>query len=162
VDEILRGYDFRDLRFPDWVNLKRLGAKLCVEFAEPFNQGANLREIIDGRVRGPIDAIATIRRHWHDFTFKHPTQNWHSDPDWQMRCIRNDGQIHFDSDTRMHEHLCGAERVFHADQMRGPFFDHFHFTFKKMEQVQRAHDVAIYDAIHIGKTPPTFEEFYMK
>jgi hypothetical protein len=42
---------------------------------------------------------------------------------------------------------------------RGPFFDHHHFFFKKMEMAQRSHDVAVYNAINDGKTPPTWEEF---
>lgn len=158
VDVILQSYDFHDLKtvIPNWENVAKLGANLQVDIGEPYNQGARLRELISG---GGFDAIATVRRHWHDFSFRRPTQNWHSDPDWQLRLVRNHHSIQFDPTTRMHERLVGARQVFHADQSRGPFFDHFHFSFKRMEQEQRAHDVAIYDAIHAGKMPPTSREF---
>ncbi len=152
VDTILQSYDFSDLKttLPNWENLKRLGAKLQVDICDTYNQGARLREIIEQ----DFDAIATIRRHWHDFTFRKPTQNWHTDPDWQLRCIRNDPSICFNPSVRMHERLEGVTNCFHADQSRGPFFDHFHFSFKQMEQSQRAHDIQIYNAINEGRIPP--------
>lgn len=159
ADAILQTYDFRDLRtmMPNWENVARLGANLTVEHGAVFSPGVYLRDMIRDE---EVDAIVTVRRHWHDFTFKRPTQNWHTDPDWQMRLVRNDPAIGFDPGTRMHERLTGAARVRHANPATGPFFDHFHFTFKKMEQLQRSHDVAIYDAIHTGKQPPTAEEFH--
>ena len=159
VDAILQTYDFHDLKtmIPNWENLARLGAKLRVDFISVYDQGARLREILE---QCPdLDAIITIRRHWHDFSFRRPTQNWFPDPDWQLRLVKNQDSIYFDPSKRMHEQLLGANNVFRADHDRGPFFDHFHFTFKRMEQEQRAHDVAIYDAIHAGRTPPTKEEF---
>jgi glycosyltransferase involved in cell wall biosynthesis len=159
VDTILQSYDFHDLKttLPNWENLKRLGANLRVDIGASYDQGARLREIL---AHDPhIDAVATIRRHWHDFSFRKPTQNWYSDPDWQMRLVRNDPSIYFDPNTRMHECLRGTNRVFWADMGSGPFFDHFHFTFKRMEQEQRSHDIAVYNAINDGKTPPTWEEF---
>lgn len=159
VDAILQTYDFHDLKTmpPNWENLKRLGANLRVDISESYNQGARLREILTHHPH--LDAVDTIRRHWHDFSLRKPTQNWHTDPDWQMRLVRNDERIHFDPNVRMHERLLGVNHVFHADMTRGPFFDHFHFTFKRMEQEQRAHDVKIYNAINDGKVPPTWEEF---
>lgn len=158
VDAILQTYDFRDLKtmIPNWENIKRLGANLNVDIGATFDQGAWLRELINGE---QPDAIITIRRHWHDFSFRRPTQNWHTDPDWQMRLVRNDSSIMFDRNTRMHERLIGASKTFRGNDVLGPFFDHFHFTFKRMEQEQRAHDVRVYDAIHEGRTPPTREEF---
>lgn len=152
VDVILQSYDFSDLKttLPNWENLKRLGAQLRVDIHDTYNQGARLRELIEL----DYDAICTIRRHWHDFTFRKPTQNWHTDPDWQLRCVKNLPSIFFSPHTRMHERLEGAHNVFRADQSRGPFFDHFHFTFKRMEQEQRAHDIQIYNAINEGRVPP--------
>ncbi len=160
VDEILQSYDFRDLRkkLPDWDSIARLGAGLRVNTGETYDQGVRLREILSDERRP--DVVATIRRHWHDFTFQRPTQNWHYDQDWQLRLVRNDSSIGFDSGNRMHERLCGYDKVAHADHVYGPFFDHFHFTFKRMEVAQRAHDIAIYDAIHKGCKPPTQEQFY--
>ncbi len=159
VDAILQTYDFRDLKAlaPNWDNIGRLGVKLHVELGMPQNAGYLLREIIN---MDSFDAIITVRRHWHDFSFRRPTQNWHTDPDYQMRLVRNTPSIYFDPTTRMHERLCGAERAYRADLLTGPFFDHFHFTFKRMEQEQRAHDIAIYDSIHAGKTPPTQDQFF--
>lgn len=158
VDAILQTYDFRDLKtmIPNWENVARLGANLRIEDSEVYNQGAILREMISC---GAYDAIATVRRHWHDFSFKRPTQNWYTDHDWQLRTVRNDYSIGFDSGTKMHERLVGAHRVTHAGTARGPFFDHMHLHFKKIEIEQRGHDVNIYDAIHADKTPPTYQEY---
>lgn len=156
VDWILQSYDFRGVRLPNWENVARLGANLRVDIGEAYDQGARLREIIGG---SELDAVATIRRHWHDFSLRRPTQNWHTDPDWQMRLVRNDPSIYFDPGTRMHERLCGAGRVFRADFERGPCYEHFHFSMKRMEQEQRSHDVDTYDRIHRGERPRTWEEF---
>lgn len=157
VDAILRTYDFRQDAMPcNWENVARLGADLRVDIGAAYDQGARLREIIG---TGSYDAVAAVRRHWHDFGLRRPTQNWHTDPDWQMRIVRSDPSIHFSSATRMHERLVGVNHLFRADMTRGPFFDHFHFSFKWMEPAQRAHDVAIYDAVHEGRTPPTTSQF---
>lgn len=165
VDEILRTYDFRDLQAspPDWNSIARLGANLWVDIGSPYDQGARLREILAGPAE--FDAISTVRRHWHDFSFRRPTQNWRTDPDRQRRLVCNKPSIHFDADARMHEQLQrrdGIPWVFSPDATRGLFFDHFHFTFKRMEQEQRAHDLAIFDAIHAGMKPPKWKEFREK
>lgn len=151
VDWILQSYDYRGVNLPNWENISKLGGKLRVDIKGPYDQGARLREIIE--ISRP-DAIVTIRRHWHDLTFQRPTQSWYEHPDWQMRLVRNHPGILFDSSTRMHERLIGAEKTIQSDFNRGPFFDHFHFTFKRMEPEQRRHDVMIYDAIHRGEFPP--------
>ncbi len=163
VDAILQTYDFRDLKamHSNWENVGRLGADLRVahpaDFAvqpidgtDVYDQGLRLRKILE---QYRPDAVLAIRRHWHDFSFRKPTQNWHEVPDWQLRIVRNDSSIHFDPDKRMHEQLVGVKDVFRADPTRGPFMDHFHFTFKRMEPEQRAHDVRTYDAVHEGRVP---------
>lgn len=154
VDWILQQYDFRGVNLPNWENVAKLGDKLHVDIGEPYNQGARLRDILESE---RPDAVCTIRRHWHDFSFQHPTQNWHEYPDWQMRLVRNSPNIYFDPGTRMHERLVGAQVVVRADMQQGPFYEHQHFVFKRMEQEQRRHDIAIFDAIHEGKVPPTRE-----
>lgn len=161
VDAILQTYDHRDLKtmIPNWENIARLGANLRVHVSQPHYQGERLRELLD--MEQP-DAVIAVRRHWHDFSWKCPTQNWYTDPDWQMRIVRNHPSVYFDPNTRMHERLIGANNTVRSSTMCGPFFDHFHFTFKHMEPTQRSHDVATYDAIHAGKVPPTFEEFNAK
>lgn len=156
VDWILQSYDFRGVNLPNWENVDKLGSNLKVEILEPYDQGGRLRRILE--YERP-DAIATIRRHWHDFSFQRPTQNWHSNPDWQMRLVRNHPSIHFDPNRRMHEQIAGVSTVARADDKGGPFFEHLHFTFKRMEQAQRAHDIAIYDSVHEGHTPPTLDQF---
>lgn len=156
VDWILQSYDFRGVNLPNWENVSKLGANLRVSHGSVYNQGDQLRRRLD---EDRPDALCTIRRHWHDLSFRRPTQNWHTDPDWQMRLVRNHPDIRFDPEKRMHEQLLGASKAVRADQAFGPFFDHFHFTFKRMEQEQRAHDIAIYDAIHEGKEPPTHQGF---
>jgi glycosyltransferase involved in cell wall biosynthesis len=161
VDSILQTYDFHDLSamLPNWENVARLGAKLKVDAGETYDQGARLRDMLSPPW-GDLDAVAVTRRHWHDFSFKKPTQNWHTDPDPQMRLVRNHESVYFDPGTRMHERLVGANKVYRCgDSGCALFFDHFHFTFKKMEVEQRSHDVAIYNAIHEGRRPPTTKEF---
>lgn len=158
VSQILAQYDDRNQTAvpSNFENVHKLGANLRVTFGEVYDQGAWLRSILDS---GQWDAISTIRRHWHDFTCKRPTQNWHTEPDYQMRLVRNTDSIYFTQDTRMHERLTGAASVYRPNHTHGPFFDHFHMCFKPMEGDQRRHDVAIYDAIHEGRVPPTLDEF---
>lgn len=156
ADRILRGYDFRGANLPNWESLAKLGAELYVDIGATYNQGAWLREILKS---DRPDAVCTVRRHWHDLSLRRPTQDWHRSPDWQIRLVRRDTDIYFEPSTRMHERLIGAQRIFRADMTRGPFFDHFHFTFKRMEQEQRSHDISIYDAVHEGRVPPTWSEF---
>ena len=156
VDLILCNYDTRDGSGPNWRDIARLGSGLRVTTSTPYNQGDHLRTILE---TDRPDVVCAIRRHWHDLTLRRPTQNWHLEPDWQMRIVRNHTDIYFDPATRMHERLIGVQKVSRADMMRGPFFEHFHFWVKKLETSQRAHDVAIYDSIHEGKVPPTKEEY---
>lgn len=156
VDCILQTYDFRDMKamMSNWENIARLGAKLVVsteDYPAPYNQGERLREVLDDY---KPDAVVAIRRHWHDLSFKRPTQNWHEIHDWQLRIVRNHPSIYYDPGVKVHEHLHGAANVFRADPTYGPFFDHMHFFFKRMEPAQREHDVRIYNAIHDGKVPP--------
>lgn len=154
VDWILQSYDFSGVNLPNWENVAKLGAGLRVEFGPPYDQGAWLRRLLED-VRP--DAVVTVRRHWHDLSLRRPTQDWGSNPDLQMRLVRKDQSIYFDPGTRMHERLVGAERLYRADTPaeHGVYFDHFHFTFKRMEVEQRRHDIAIYNAIHENRTPPT-------
>lgn len=153
VSRILQEYDSRDHNHipSNWENVAKLGAKLSVHFDGVYDQGAWLRDIIE---HGSLDGVATIRRHWHDFSWKRPTQNWHQIPDHQLRLVRNHPSIHFDANVRMHESLIGAENVYRPNQRHGPFFDHFHLHFKRMEPEQRAHDCRVYDALHEGREVP--------
>ena len=159
VNQILQAYDDRNDRTAvpsNWENLAKLGAHLRVESGEVFNQALWLRTIIQC---GSLDQIITVRRHWHDFGWKRPTQNWHQDPDRQGRIIRNLETIYFDAGTRMHERICGVTSSHQPDMTRGPFFDHYHIFFKRQAVETRRHAIATYDAIHEGRKPPTLEEY---
>ena len=153
ADAILRGYDFRDGKKPDWNDIDRLGANLTITKGVVYQQGDLLRTLIDS-AGGECDSVTVSRRHWHDFSFKRPTQSWIREPDWQMRIVRNRPDIRYDTNTRMHERLGGIRQTTGGGIQHGPFFDHFHFFFKRMEEDQRAHDVEIYDKIHAGEIPP--------
>lgn len=159
VDWILQSYDFRGVNLPNWENIDRLGSNLTCTKTGISLQGEYLRNVLANE---RPDAVITVRRHWHDLSMSRPTQSWLEHPDWQMRLVRNDPSIGFDPNTRMHEQICGAVKVWQANTTSGPYFDHFHFTFKRMEPEQRAHDVMIYDSIHEGKKPPTWERFVGK
>ena len=150
VDKILRCYDKRDGTNPEWGTISELGRHLHVQHGQPYDQGAWLKHLLEKKP----DAVISVRRHWHDLSFKRPTQHWGMEPDWQMRIVRNDPTIYFDPDTKMHERLLGVKTFERADLERGPFKDHMHFHFKRMEPEQRRHDVAIFDSIHEGKPAP--------
>jgi glycosyltransferase involved in cell wall biosynthesis len=156
VQEYDAGIEF-DVCPSNFENLKRLGANLTVSFGDVYNQGAWLRDILEKHTT--LDAVKTIRRHWHDFSWRRPTQNWHTNSDFQIRLVRNRDGIDFEPNIKMHEQLRGASNVYMPNHTHGPFFDHFHCFFKPMEVKQRKHDVAIYNAIDRRERPPTWEEF---
>lgn len=141
----------------NFENLKFLGAKLSVTCGEVYNQIAWVKQMIADNTA--LDAIKVVRRHWHDFSRKRPTQNWHHEPDYQMRFLRRRDSIFFAQDTRMHERIVGADCVHDPNFTHGPFFEHYHCHFKPQEVEQRGYDVAVYNAINEGKTPPTEAEF---
>lgn len=150
ADWILQSYDYSGVNLPNWENLAKLGAGLRIQRDNLYDQMAHLRNLLESE---RPDAVCTVRRHWHDLAMTRPTQDWQINPDWQMRLVRNHPSIYFDPTTRMHERLVGAQKVVRAELPLGPFFDHFHFHFKRMEPEQRRHDIAIYDAIHKGVAP---------
>lgn len=157
VDWILQSYDYRGVNLPNWENVGKLGENLRVFPKEVYDQGARLRDII--ACNPHLDAIAAVRRHWHDLSFRRPTQDWRVHPDWQLRIVRNCEHIFYDPGTRMHERLLGVRNIYQDASYHGPFFDHHHFHFKRMEPEQRRHDIRVYDCIHRGEMPPTQEEF---
>lgn len=123
---------------------------------EPYNQGHLLRTALEDP---NIDAVQTARRHWFDFSWRHPCQNWTLIADWQMRVLRNCDDIGYDSSVKMHERVVDRRtghnpRAWVGDTARGPFHDHYHCFFKPMEPEQRARDVAVYNALHEGSSIP--------
>ena len=96
-------------------------------------QGRRLRDLIQ---RADLMAIRTRRRHWFDFSFKKPTQNWFKRHDHQLRIVRNIPEISYRADTRMHERIrdsrTGEDPHYYAgDDISGPFHDHYHCFFRK-------------------------------
>lgn len=140
----------------NWENREHLSQNLHTTFTgEPYAQGAWLKSILEHHTT--LGAVTAIRRHWHDFSWRWPTQNWLLIPDWQMRIVRNIEPIHYDANRRMHEILLddrGPINTHRPNNTHGPFFDHYHMFFKEMEPEQRAHDIRIYDAIHLGAPVP--------
>lgn len=121
-----------------------------------FNHGHQLRHMIENECNG-MDAIRTSRRHWFDFTFKKPCQNWREISDWQLRIVRNAPHIGYDPAIKMHERLMDMRtkkdpNFISGNQSRGPFHDHFHCAFKPMEKEQNAEDVKIYNMLETGCT----------
>lgn len=143
-------------RYPDVA-----APNLTVHRGGVYNQIAALQELIDG----PHDAIVCSRRHWFNFHADKPCQNFQQHPDWQARILRCAPYIGYRSEVRMHEQLIDARHGGTPAWFQPTaadcevFFDHYHCFFKAMEGEQRRHDVAIYDALHDGRKPPTLREF---
>lgn len=158
VNQILQEYDTREPGAcpSNWENLAKLGADLRVSQGNAYPHGAWLKSLLEDPA---LDAIGTVRRHWHDFSWKRPTQNWHTDPDRQIRIVRNIGSIYFDPSRKMHETLLGVRNPYVPNQTHGPFFDHFHLFWKAHNPHQRAFAIRVYDAVHHGTPVPSWREF---
>lgn len=136
----------------NWENLHLLGKNLEVTFTgDAYNQLAWLKGDLAHHTKA--NAYTMIRRHWHDFSWKRPTQNWHLRPDFQNRLVRNLESVRFDPNTRMHERLLGADNRISPNQTHGPFIDHYHLAFKRMAPADRRFKVGVYDAIDRGEKP---------
>lgn len=97
------------------------------------NQGALLRALINNP---QYKAVRATRRHWFDLGMRRPTQNWHRIPDHQLRIVKNEGEICYRSEVKMHERLIdertGTEPVFYQQgDYAGPFIDHYHCAFRQ-------------------------------
>lgn len=134
--------------------------QLTVTVQEP---SYNHRDFVISKMR-EADArgyagVRFSRRHWFSASYKNPTQNWETNRDWQLRCLRTHQHIGFKSETRMHEHCwdwkrnCGPQYI-EDDPLKGGFMEHLHCHFKPMEPEQRQHDIQIYNAIHEQRPPP--------
>lgn len=121
------------------------GQESYPEFAKPNlstfklsdvqNQGALVRRLM---LRPELMAIRTSRRHWFDFSLRHPTQNWKRNRDHQLRIVRNVPEIGYEKDRVMHERLVdsrtGKDPLYHEqDDISGPFHDHFHMFFRRSQ-----------------------------
>lgn len=147
---------FGDERYPDVPH-----PDLHVQETGVYDQIAVLKSLL----RPEFDAIVTSRRHWFNFHWDAPCQNWFHHSDWQARILRCVPWVQYRADIRMHEQLVDV-RSGTAPRWYQPtvencevYFDHYHCHFKAMEAEQRSHDIAIYNCIHEGKKPPTLFEF---
>lgn len=131
--------------------------KVSVAAASYNHRDFLLHRIRDAEERGAT-AVRAARRHWFDFSYRKPCQNWLHNRDYQLRIWKVSPHVGYRSDVRMHEQAWDFQRncgpIYVADDHTlGPFFDHFHLHFKAMEKEQRQHDIAIYDALARGETP---------
>jgi len=99
-----------------------------------------------------IRAVRFSRRHWFGFGMKQPCENWMLIRDFQMRCMKSKVGMGFTTIPRMHERAWDSNTgkdpdYIEDDPMQGPFIDHYHLAYKKMEPEQRKADIAAYDAL---------------
>lgn len=97
-----------------------------------INQAAHVRNLM---TNADTMAIRSTRRHWFDFTMKHPSQNWEKIQDHQLRIVRNRGEIGYVKERRMHEHLIDSRtgqtpQFASQDPLGGPHHDHYHVFFR--------------------------------
>lgn len=126
-----------------------------------YDQIAALKSLM----RPEYDAIVTSRRHFQTFGHERPSQNWHHIADWQARILRCVDRIGYRPGVVMHEQLVdfstgNTPRWYQPHESNVEIFhDHYHLPLKRMEMDQRRHDIAVYDSLCEGKTPPTLEQF---
>lgn len=118
-----------------------------------FNHFESLVSAIIEAERIGKKAVRFCRRHWFSPGFKHPTQNWTINRDYQLRCMKSRVGVGFTEIPRMHERAWDFDLKRDPDFViddpdHGPFLDHYHCHFKKMEPEQRKADIAAYDALH--------------
>lgn len=112
--------------------------------ADVINQGAHVKNQIQ---RPDLMAIRATRRHWFDFTFTRPAENWQMIWDHQLRCVRNTPHISY---TRgMHEAIVddrtGRTPYFlEQDPIGGPMIDHYHLFFRKARPGHKEANEAYY------------------
>lgn len=121
-----------------------------------YNHRALLLDKIRQAEAQGIKTVRFRRRHWFEFGFTKPTQNWQTIPDWQLRCMKSRAGVGYTVMPRMHEaaydYVEGRDpRYIEEDAQLGPFIDHYHLHYKKMEPEQRAADIAAYDALHFSE-----------
>lgn len=120
---------------------------------EVINQGEHLRKLISDP---QWMAIRTSRRHWFDFTMSHPSQNWLLNRDYQLRIVRNAGEIIYRTDVVMHERIIdtrtGTEPHFACgDDYMGPFHDHYHLFFRKTLPGHKEYNEQNYQRLERGE-----------
>ncbi len=102
--------------------------------------------------RQGVKAVRFQRRHWFDFSFTRPCENWNIHKDYQLRCMKARSGVGYTKFPKMHEQafdsaLGRSPDHISDDDKLGPFIDHFHMHFKAMEPEQRKADIRAYDAL---------------
>ena len=120
---------------------------------EVINQGAMLRRYI---AHPDVMAIRSTRRHWFDFSFKRPTQNWLLNSDHQLRIIRNIPELGYATDVKMHEQMIdsrtGRTPVYaEQDHYKGIFHDHYHMFFRTKYPGHKEFNEANYTRLSNGE-----------
>jgi glycosyltransferase involved in cell wall biosynthesis len=105
-----------------------------------------------------VMGIVCNRRHWFDFSHTKPMQNWrHPDhKDYQLRIVRNDPNIGYRPEIKMHEQLIDyrtglTPKTLHREDL---IIDHYGPWFHKMAPNQRAEDIATYNKLDGGNRLP--------
>lgn len=129
--------------------------KVIRQEPEMFNQLSLLKTLIDHDCM----AVRATRRHWFDYTWKRPCQNWCQIPDWQLRIVRNSERVGYLSEKKMHEQCmdsqtgdCPKFATERQGDPRGIFIDHYHCFWKAQEPDQRREDIDIYNALDSNST----------
>jgi hypothetical protein len=138
----------------EWLSVPNLKVE---HLPDIIAQGAHIKHQIQ---RPDLMAIRTTRRHWHDFSMKHPSQNWFIERDHQLRIVRNVPEIAYVADRVMHERLLdsrtGKDPVFlMQDDMGGPFHDHFHLHFRKSNPGHKEFNESNYQRLERGESMVT-------
>jgi len=120
---------------------------------EVCNQGQLIRNLIENK---ELLAIKSIRRHWLDYSMRHPTENWLLIRDFQLRIVRSCGEIGYERGRKMHERLIDyrtndAPTHFNPDQYSGPFHDHFHCFYRKVHPGTKEWNEANYGRLDRGE-----------
>lgn len=120
---------------------------------EILNQGQILRDLI----KNPEwMAIRTTRRHWYDFSMRHPSQNWLKINDHQLRIVRNTPDIIYKTNVLMHEQIIDNKtnkipNFPKQDDYFGPFHDHFHLFFRHTQPGYKEFNEQNYQRLERGE-----------
>lgn len=122
-----------------------------------YNHKELLVQKIQEAERRGIRAVRFQRRHFFDFSYTRPCENWCTIKDYQLRCLKGRADVGYKTLPKMHESAVDARtgkspEYVEDDPLFGPFIDHFHCHFKPMEPEQRKADIAAYDALHHSDT----------
>jgi hypothetical protein len=113
------------------------------------DQGAILRQAIS---RPEVKAVRTSRRHWFDFSLNKPCQNWLTNPDWQLRIVKNLPEVGYQKDRVMHEQLrdstTGQDPMFVSPKL---YHDHYHMFYRRTQPGKKEGNEQNYSRLERGE-----------